>query len=384
MQYQIFNLFVCLFGVLMTSILLLSRPAWDRSREQRAFVRIIQSMGIYSFLYMIAQIVEMADFPGATQANALCSVVIHMAQVTLGFNWYLCFDATVLGHQKRSLGWYLLATLPCNIMAILLVVNLHGVFGHFLYFFNEQGIYVRGPYYGIILLLTYLYLALVGVMALGIMCTNPSPVIRGQAKTVLTYVTGPTLFSIAHAAYEGMSLQILGIVLSTVYMYIQLQGERITQDYLTRLNNRGCMEKYLTGRIANYDNNPHETRQLYLMMMDLNGFKQVNDTLGHVEGDRALCLLADTLRTNAAPGVFLSRYGGDEFVIVAELPDDATAMAYAEHLYEAAWSIDTGKDYHLCLSIGWARYQRKEGAERLLRRADAAMYRDKERLRAGR
>ena len=103
----------------------------------------------------------------------------------------------------------------------------------------------------------------------------------------------------------------VGITLSILLLYIIYQEQLISTDPLTGLNNRNRFETYMMSLFSNVD----QAEDVYLLMMDADGFKQINDRYGHVEGDHALQVISATLKeVCSASGGFIARYGGDEFV----------------------------------------------------------------------
>lgn len=105
-----------------------------------------------------------------------------------------------------------------------------------------------------------------------------------------------------------------------------------------------------------------------LLVIDIDDFKQVNDNLGHAEGDRLLVAVAAALRQALRAGDEVFRTGGDEFVAVLEVPDGAEATRVANRLVAAAQSIGQK------ISVGVALRHADESAQATLRRADQAMY----------
>ena len=98
--------------------------------------------------------------------------------------------------------------------------------------------------------------------------------------------------------------------------YINTMQMQISTDPLTALNNRGQLLHY----ISQASNRHIEGKQTYVVMFDINDFKLINDTHGHAEGDKALIIVADSLRYAARTcgmPMFLARYGGDEFIVIA-------------------------------------------------------------------
>jgi diguanylate cyclase len=123
----------------------------------------------------------------------------------------------------------------------------------------------------------------------------------------------------------------------------------------------------------------HKT-SLCLAMLDIDHFKRINDTHGHAVGDRALLHLASTIKAAVRETDVLARFGGEEFVLV--LPD--TPLLGAEftlnRLLRTAQGMPLtleGKSIVVAFSAGLAEWEADEGAEDVIRRADAAMYRAK-------
>jgi diguanylate cyclase (GGDEF)-like protein len=115
----------------------------------------------------------------------------------------------------------------------------------------------------------------------------------------------------------------------------------------------------------------------HLLMIDLDRFKEINDTLGHQAGDRALVEVAQTMRAEMREGDTLFRWGGDEFaLILPHIPIEA-ARRTAERYLATVGDLRIGH-LPLSLSIGIASYPEDgEDSESLLRRADDLMYRQK-------
>lgn len=180
-------------------------------------------------------------------------------------------------------------------------------------------------------------------------------------------------------ALSGMcSLALLGVV-HTLYQQkteIQRQNailERMARtDPLTGLGNRRSLWATLEAHVER-----HQGAPAVLLAMDLNGFKQLNDTHGHVEGDRALELVAHTLRSaTRADTDALFRVGGDEFVIL--LPDTTAdeALGVAARLHEELGRVLRARygEANTGGAIGLAARDPDEAVEAWLHRADLAMY----------
>lgn len=148
-------------------------------------------------------------------------------------------------------------------------------------------------------------------------------------------------------------------------------------DQLTELPNRNLLQTQVQEML-------NAARQkdvsVALMFIDLDKFKHINDTLGHVVGDQVLKEVATRFKVHIGEQDLLSRWGGDEFVVALMDSDSVAASAQAQRLVETLQRpfIIEGTPYHLGMSIGIALYPVDcETVDSLLRCADTAMYQAK-------
>jgi diguanylate cyclase (GGDEF)-like protein len=116
------------------------------------------------------------------------------------------------------------------------------------------------------------------------------------------------------------------------------------------------------------------------MYLDLDGFKQVNDNLGHHAGDEVLAAVAERLRAILRREESVARLGGDEFIIRVESATSATSEVLARrviHHLSEPYSLSTGETVSIGTSIGIAFAANDDSFEGLMRRADAALYQAK-------
>ena len=149
-------------------------------------------------------------------------------------------------------------------------------------------------------------------------------------------------------------------------------------DALTDLPNRLLLKDRLTQAISLARRNKHE---LAILFLDLDGFKSINDSLGHVTGDKLLQAVAARLSACVRASDTVSRPGGDEFVIVlSEVTHAADAGITAEKIIanlKRTYRIGEHR-LHITVSIGVSRYPNDgQDAETLIENADAAMYQTK-------
>lgn len=155
----------------------------------------------------------------------------------------------------------------------------------------------------------------------------------------------------------------------------EVLSQQAMQDALTGLPNRAALLVDLQARLGASRRGRSAVAALFI---DLDGFKQVNDSLGHAAGDELLVRAAERIRACLRPGDLVSRLGGDEFVVVCDVSDDPGVAAGIAERISAQLATPFRVDAHdavVSASIGLA--ESRDGtadAEVLLRRADLAMY----------
>ena len=176
---------------------------------------------------------------------------------------------------------------------------------------------------------------------------------------------------------------------STILMlifYIKSMDSRISTDPLTNLNNRGQLLRY----ISQEGNLFTEGRSTYIVMIDINDFKLINDTYGHSEGDAALVLLSgaitSVIRNHHMP-IFLARYGGDEFILIVRPADESEMDKLISDIREGIIKKceSENKPYRMSVGIGIDKLVRSEADAfaKSLKRADDKMYENKIKIKQG-
>ena len=212
------------------------------------------------------------------------------------------------------------------------------------------------------------------------------------ASVSLTVVPPPWLSWWAYTIY---ALVILVIV--ATYVIVQRNKLASMTDALTGLNNRRYLYEYLESQVANLHR--HFSRlegqadaaevirreaSLFFLMIDLDGFKKINDTHGHAAGDRALVQVRDVLRTSTRESDIIIRWGGDEFLIVGQSEGLDGVQLLAERIRnsirEHSYMVGDGNVGYVAASIGFAHYPfnaanpRMLTWERVVALADQAAY----------
>ena len=212
-----------------------------------------------------------------------------------------------------------------------------------------------------------------GYIPILVMTAQPDHKLRALATGAKDFVTKPFDLIEVKARIRNM--------LEVRLLYKQLEHSNHTleslamHDALTGLPNRRLLMDRLSLAITHAHRSKHMMAVMYL---DLDGFKQINDTLGHDAGDTLLRMVADRLVAAVRQEDTVARLGGDEFVIVLwELSHAESATKVVSKMVEAVsqpYSIE-GRDVNMTISVGVGIYPlHGEDVETLMKSADLALY----------
>src|SRR5262249_49251403 len=198
--------------------------------------------------------------------------------------------------------------------------------------------------------------------------------------TISVYHTEPSVYTDDHRRLlDRISEQAAAVIYNSI-VFEQTQEDSLT-DPLTALPNTRFMFMHLTRELARAERLKTEVS---LLVMDLDSFKEINDTYGHHVGDRALLVVAGVLRTVIRPYDICVRYAGDEFIVVLSGCGGEEAERKRLELQQAVDTLQfearPGKLLPLAISVGAAVFPHDgDTYETLLATADSRMYRDKTR-----
>ena len=366
-------------ALLGLSILLLifiygRKAAHKGQPEQRIFnllqltVAIILGCGFVRWLPM-----EQVSLPG----KAIPAVEsIYLLTMTLtGSLWLVYCDMRVLRNgQLHRQQWRYLIPLALGVTLLIL----HLVSGYFYYIDVSSG-YGDSPLYPF---LVALFLAVVVWSALLVIIgSRHNNLIQRRENLSMIYCLLPVIAGLALRLVAGdINFVPICLVLALLIAFIQRQESLIMRDSLTKLNNLRALDAYLEQRLAN----PPVEQQVFLVMLDADHFKEINDTFGHSQGNEALVKIAAVLSAVCRKTDFIARLGGDEFIIVGQCIDVQEVLAFCQEIDQAIAkeNIQGDNPYTLSLSWGYALYDKKihQNSDQLIHDADQAMYANKEML----
>jgi diguanylate cyclase (GGDEF)-like protein len=219
--------------------------------------------------------------------------------------------------------------------------------------------------------------------AVGAVCFSADQLGGGQLGPMVMFASGFLLLMtlLTSTLDARMQERTAALANSLKSANLQLQSandelqRRAFMDPLTGLSNRLLFDDRLAHAASRRDG--RNMRRLAVLFVDLDGFKPVNDSLGHAAGDRVLKDVASRLKHVAREGDTVARIGGDEFVLLMEdVADAADALSLASRLVASLAQpfMQDGRSLHVSASVGIAVYPDQGQAAQLMVMADAAMY----------
>jgi diguanylate cyclase (GGDEF)-like protein len=204
-----------------------------------------------------------------------------------------------------------------------------------------------------------------------------------QALVSLVLIAAAPLVAVVMAARSAWLVLLFAFPLAAIYMNAALSVQREHQahhDELTGLSNRKLLIRQTNEALADA---ARSGARAGFLLLDLDRFKEVNDTLGHAVGDRLLRIVAHRLTHSVRPGDLVARLGGDEFAVLLPSVREVSAAREVASRLRAALSEPIrmeGMSFEIEASVGIALYpDDATGFELLMQHADVAMYLAKER-----
>lgn len=377
--YLIINV-VC-FG---TIGILLLRTWGDigRSLSKRFFTAAVLGEMVFMASDTIWTLLLFSALPVPPAVPDALKFIYFLSTVGMCYCWYM-FGQTLLGIDTLKLKKHAVAgaaLVYCE--AALLMGNIPG---HYLFWTEAPNRYHRGPLFAVTWVFAYIYILLVSAQCVRRTLREKDPADR---KKFLSFSVLP-VFSLAGGIVQFYFPRIPvvcgALVWMTLVLYLDSMDLLISLDPLTGLNNRRKLVQVLG---AEFDGTAPRER-LFLMMMDLNYFKKINDTYGHLEGDSALVRVSGVLKSAANETMkvrpVIARYGGDEFLILAEGSREdmeRLRLSIREKLQKA--NDEAHAKYPLTLSYGIASAQEAADPASWIEAADQRLYEDKDKQRSHR
>lgn len=286
--------------------------------------------------------------------------------------WFLFIDAQSSRGFFSRRRMYIIMLLP--LLFDLACIGLSYTSGC-LFFIDADTGYQRGPFYAIQVISCYFYYFVsIGICFDGFV--HGSVVERDLFRQLFLYSLLPVVGGLMQVWSNILPFTTATVLISVFYTFIRLQNQRINTDAMTGLNNKLTTQRYIEQMAASASRQP-----FYLFMFDINYFKQVNDSYGHLTGDLAILIVADALRRTAKKyGGFVGRFGGDEFTAAVRADHIKSPEDFEQCINQNMKKLMEKRYLHLPLSVSagyTAAMQSGEKVDAIFERADRMLYEKK-------
>lgn len=368
--------FAYIFGDVICLIMLLfisnaSRRHTKILLAERYFLEMSLATAILLISDIIWPLVNGVTLPGFRLLNIVINLVYMVLTGFIGFLWIIYVDFKVRrrldsSHNKRVI----MFSIP---MLVLLVLTLTSPKTHILFYIDENNCYRRGKLMWIRICVMILYVLWAAVLTLVGIKRQKTKQKKYEMRALLQFTFFPLIGIFMQQFYLNLPFTAVGISLSVLLVFINVQNKQISIDTLTGINNRRQLALYIDSEFSASS----KKGELYYLIMDVDKFKSINDTYGHLEGDNALIKIASLLNSLCEKqNDFVARYGGDEFVIVCRRHSEAEVEALKQEILSAVSKLnDEGTlPYTLSLSVGSAKFDTSKSNDEIFAEADKKLY----------
>lgn len=278
--------------------------------------------------------------------------VYHIFTIVVSYLWFLYAESEQESRTiSTKIGWAI-SMIPFMIDVILIICSYNQ---KLVFFINSLGEYERGKLYIVHIAICFFYIIFTSIKAFVRSFRKDNYMKKDMLRNLAYFCIFPLIAGFLQVLFVGSPMISAGVTFASLQVYVSSRERLISVDPLTKLNNRTEMVRYLDSKMKT--RNPG--KDLYLFIMDLDYFKKINDKYGHIEGDAAITIVADALRSVVRKtNFFICRYGGDEFVLVGEVKSDFNPEEIMNMINDTLKeeAEKRGKEYTLHMSIGYFKY----------------------------
>lgn len=338
-------------------------------RTINTYKKLLISIIVFSTFDLIAGVFKGTMFPISKMILLISNTLYFFFGILNAyyFNEYLGIRTEFIKDNKRKV----IRVLPVIIVSVLLILNL--LFKN-LFYLDEYNLYHRGWMLFLYYVISYSYFISVIINLFSTWKTEK--ISHQELKRLMVFALIPVLSLVVQIFNYGITLIGVGFTISVLMIFLDGEKNNSTIDELTGVNNRRAFNIF-GNKLFNDKNDG-----MFLMLMDANDFKKINDVYGHLVGDKALIDIANMLKVvikNTKKDYFLARMGGDEFIIVGNCDNETTIKELITNIKKEETRVNSNHNpYRISMSIGYAiKNDNHHTLANLIMDADAKMYLNK-------
>ena len=360
--------------ILINLILLWTTHSNGNSASERWFNLVLFSFScsfLANYLFTVINGLTMSASPDLRIPWALKSLYFILLCVST-YLWCVYTEIELGYNAFRTLKKLPLQLLPLLLPVALVIYNTRT---HLLFDIHENHTYTLGPHAHLLMLFLVISTLIADIRILQASRKETDPIVLHQRRQLTTFPICLLVGWLMSFGSGGLPVMCISITTELLCLYIGSSNRQIMIDRLTQVNNRQNLTRFLSNKLRSH------TEELYLLMIDVDYFKSINDNYGHLEGDEALIRVANALKqgcTACRKRPYIARYGGDEFIIVAEL-SEGEMLKLCSSIKDTLKELNdkAGVPYSLNLSIGWAAWKNGMTSKELIGMADFNLYKEK-------
>ncbi|MGN0327159.1 MAG: GGDEF domain-containing protein [Lachnospiraceae bacterium] len=361
-------------GIICLLFLLMSK--YSSKSSKRVGEYLFNSLIIFTIFVLILEIISFLidGLPGKAIhiLQYLSNAFLVFAVTLMGYVWCLFVEFKVYHSLKRVRRIAYVIALPVIVELLLVVLDCFGA--GLLFSISGDNVYTRGRFG----LITYAFVGFYYLYSIIVVYWARHKGSQIHFFPVYTFVLPCIMGTIVQGMQYGIATGWFSVAIALMLVEMQLQREESFIDELSGLYNRKYLEFfYKQMKIKNY-------ARVYGVMMDLNLFKQINDTYGHTVGDDAIRTFSRLLSNQVETPDTVIRFAGDEFIIICvnKTEDEVAALMDSIKKNLADYNASEKKPYKLSFSMGYTKYSDEyKNLDEFLRDMDQKMYEDKEEFR---
>jgi len=338
--------------------------------QDSLFVYLLFSVMVIILLELFITIFSSTGFASSHTLLTLSAFFFYLLNPLSGVYYFLYIDQLYNGWEKIPKRKGTLICIPMLLNTIFVVMSL---FNGMIFTIDATNTYQRGPYFFLVSICGLVYVA--GSQLLMLRYKRNSP--QHTFPFVIIYPYPVVIASILQVHLEGIEIIGVAMILTMLMIFLHIQNSHANRDFLTSLYNRSLGSQYLQYLF----HHKHKDMCIGGILMDINGFKAINDTYGHDLGDKALRLFAKVLNESFSRSWLICRYGGDEFLVFSELESVQELERAVLELQGNLGFFNNQEDLPipLSVSIGFAVVENATttSPEEFIRTLDGLMYSDK-------
>ena len=352
-------------AIMVITLFKLSAVSLEKATNSRWLTLLVLSMISINAFDILGRLIIIANTSFIVPALYLTNIIYFSSYAFLAY----CSLIYVKTLHDKSFAENTKGLLACAIpMFVLITLLIISPFTDFVFTVDSDGVYHRSDLFFLQPLISCAYFLAASVSSFVYAKKNNIFSVKSELISYSFCTVFIIICSVLQSLIPDRPVLVVGATLAILIIYINSLELKISLDPLTGIPNRLELMDHLSKTVKELK----PDQNLYFMFIDVDSFKEINDSYGHSEGDRILRRLSSVIRSFCKETKsYCARYGGDELVILKVLSEGEDINSVCRKLDE--YIIES--DIDIGISVGYAKYSEKDDSiQNLISRADNAMY----------